>query len=244
MNYDEYKNLTEDEVKAIAEDMVEIKGHQVYFAEIEGHFGYCALVFCDGQHIHYADEEQLHYPESRYPDKASLRKRFIERLNEKLFTEDELAQPSDDYSERQAKEYFIRNYYPMRKEHVSMWYVGNPSEEQEAAKETMHPSFVAFAYFEDADFVRKLADLLGAFKAANDPLRDYEHAKAAFRYEMYNHEYAISWQGDWDVIRCFANVDGDNAHDMLPKTGWSEEVQRAYWDASMEVMEAYCKNPY
>jgi hypothetical protein len=89
---------------------------------------------------------------------------------------------------------------------------------------------------EDSDFARHIQDLYDAFSVANDPLRDYEHAYKAFLYEMYNHEYAISWQGDWEVIRCFANVDGYSADDMLPKTGWSDEIKRAYRDASRKAM--------
>ena len=33
---------------------------------------------------------------------------------------------------------------------------------------------------------------------------DAEFAEAAFLYEMDNHEYAINWSGDEDVLRCFA----------------------------------------
>lgn len=33
---------------------------------------------------------------------------------------------------------------------------------------------------------------------------DKEFAEAAFLYEMDNHEYAINWDGDADVLACFA----------------------------------------
>lgn len=35
-------------------------------------------------------------------------------------------------------------------------------------------------------------------------LQDEELAEAAFLYEMDNHEYAINWDGDADVLSCFA----------------------------------------
>ena len=35
-------------------------------------------------------------------------------------------------------------------------------------------------------------------------IEDNEFAEAAFLYEMDNHEYAINWSGDEDVLRCFA----------------------------------------
>ena len=42
-------------------------------------------------------------------------------------------------------------------------------------------------------------------KLKNDP----EFAEAAFLYEMDNHEYAINWSGDEDVLACFA-IDWDD----------------------------------
>lgn len=41
-------------------------------------------------------------------------------------------------------------------------------------------------------------------KEMQDKLKaDPEFAEAAFLYEMDNHEYAINWDGDDDVLRCF-----------------------------------------
>lgn len=34
-------------------------------------------------------------------------------------------------------------------------------------------------------------------------MKDEEFAEAAFLYEMDNHEYAINWSGDADVLSCF-----------------------------------------
>ena len=34
-------------------------------------------------------------------------------------------------------------------------------------------------------------------------LSDMDIAEAAFLYEMDNHEYAINWDGDYDVLNCF-----------------------------------------
>lgn len=35
-------------------------------------------------------------------------------------------------------------------------------------------------------------------------MQDEEFAEEAFLYEMNNHEYAINWEGDYDVCNCFA----------------------------------------
>lgn len=36
-----------------------------------------------------------------------------------------------------------------------------------------------------------------------EAMKNKEFAEAAFRYEMDNHEYAINWDGDDDVLGCF-----------------------------------------
>lgn len=41
-------------------------------------------------------------------------------------------------------------------------------------------------------------------KEIHEALKDEEFAEAAFLYEMDNHEYAINWDGDADVLACFA----------------------------------------
>lgn len=66
-------------------------------------------------------------------------------------------------------------------------------------------------------------------------MKDPEFAKAAFRYEMDNHEYAINWEGDADVLCCF---------------GWSPKsfadtadiaIQNAYLAARNEHIEHFRK---
>lgn len=41
-------------------------------------------------------------------------------------------------------------------------------------------------------------------KEMHNALLDVNFAEAAFLYEMDNHEYAINWDGDADVLGCFA----------------------------------------
>ena len=52
---------------------------------------------------------------------------------------------------------------------------------------------------------KKLIDMMKRHtKEVKDALiADKEFAEAAFLYEMDNHEYAINWDGDDDVLRCF-----------------------------------------
>lgn len=55
-----------------------------------------------------------------------------------------------------------------------------------------------------------------------EAMRNKEFAEAAFRYEMDNHEYAINWSGDEDVLDCFAM----NFED-LKKLGLMDAYRRA-----------------
>ena len=40
-------------------------------------------------------------------------------------------------------------------------------------------------------------------------MKDEDFAEAAFLYEMDNHEYAINWDGDEDVMSCFTIYEDD-----------------------------------
>ena len=239
MNIHEIEALDENAVKAMAKEAIEIKGHTVYLADLGGYFGYSALVFAEGRHIYHANDYALHHDNK---DGAELRKWYIETMAEKLFTEDEIKKPSNDYGERQAKEHYLRNYYPMRRDHQSIFcIVDEVAEWYKRDKESAIFSNIAFAYFkpEDRAFVEHLNELYEAFTACNNPLRDYEHAKAAFVYEMRNHEYPINWQGDFDVISCFAKVAYKSDGTEIDHTGWTDEIKRAYRDAAREVNKSW-----
>lgn len=64
-----------------------------------------------------------------------------------------------------------------------------------------------------------------------EAMRDKEFAEAAFRYEMDNHEYAINWSGDDDVLACFG-MD----YDDLEELGLKDAYRRAR-NAHMKFME-------
>lgn len=79
------------------------------------------------------------------------------------------------------------------------------------------------------------ADVIRAYFNREDPLpklmEDPDFAEDAFYYEMCNHEYGINWQGDWDVCRCFGDVDYDDTNDgldYLNQMGYNEDVKKAY----------------
>lgn len=52
------------------------------------------------------------------------------------------------------------------------------------------------------------ANIIHEFMEKENPIYEYmkdpEFAESAFLYEMYNHEYGINLQRDWDVLSCFS----------------------------------------
>lgn len=59
-------------------------------------------------------------------------------------------------------------------------------------------------------------------KELKEMMVNEEFAEAAFLYEMDNHEYAINWDGDADVLSCFAMNEED-----LVKLGLADAYIRA-----------------
>ena len=238
MTISEIQSLDENSVKAMAKEAIEIKGHTVYLVDLGGFFGYSALVFSERRHIYHANDYALHHAD-RKNDAQALRELYIRAMNEKLFTEDELRTPSDDYSEREAKDHYLHNYHPMKRDYQTIFCSFDKAAEwYKRDKESAIFSNIAFAYFkpEDRQFVEHLTELYESFKACNNPLRDYEHAKDAFEHEMWNHEYSINWQGDYDVISCFAQVSYKGDGTEIDQTGWMDEIKRAYHDAANNVL--------
>lgn len=59
-------------------------------------------------------------------------------------------------------------------------------------------------------FIEMLKRQMNELKIA---MKEEAFAEAAFLYEMDNHEYAINWDGDDDVLRCFG-MDFDDLREM------------------------------
>lgn len=67
---------------------------------------------------------------------------------------------------------------------------------------------------------------------------DKEFCREAFEYEMWNHEYPINWEGDYDVCSCFGHVEFDEckeAFDYLTELGFTAGVIKIYLDAASHV---------
>ena len=94
MVIDKIDSLTEKEAKELAIEIIEIKGHQCYLIDFDDRFGYSILIFKNGKHIYHADDYELHhgYTVKNY-GKEHLRKLYIEEMNNKLYTDEELLEP-------------------------------------------------------------------------------------------------------------------------------------------------------
>ena len=70
---------------------------------------------------------------------------------------------------------------------------------------------------------KRLVDMLKRHtEEVKAALQNEDFAEAAFLYEMDNHEYAINWSGDEDVLACFGM-----SVDDLKKSGLEDAYRRA-----------------
>ncbi len=235
--------MTEEKAAAIALETLNIKGHTIYLADFGGYFGYSCLVFLNGRHIHYANDYELHHPQKTQNE---LRTLYIKKMYNILFAPEEISEPLVDYDEYSRKEYYLRNYYGMQKDYVSMFQIFHTKqEEQEYKEKTAKMVFdpVSFAYYDDADFVKKHMELFRKLEATKNSMSDnFDYWKTAFKYEMNNHEYGINWQADYDTLSVFGGIqyhgdEEDEVEQYFNELRFTESQRKAYWAARREYLQ-------
>lgn len=233
------ESMSAADLASFAEEVETIKGHTVYYIDFGGYFGFSACVCADGRHIYYANDYELHH---NGKNRDELRELYRRELSGKLFTDEEL-QTVNRYDDYTAKSYYIRNYYAMRRPYISAFFIGSDAERTEIEKKTekmiFSPVFMAFYASENADFVKRGAELLrGLDEAEQRNKENAEYWKSAFLSEMYNHEYGINWQADYDVISCFGNCSGvedyTDAGELFTAAKFNEVQKAAYMAARRE----------
>ena len=237
--YDEIKQLSEKEADMLSIEKLDIKGFSVYLVDFGGYYGYSALVYGNGRHIYHVDDFELHH---KGKTRSELRALFIEKLSGKLFTEEEIAAPLKDYNEYTAKDYFIRNYWPMQFESISIFHCCKNDEERKAILDKVkdwHKSRLCMCWFKDLCNSNKAFELWLMLERAQVALKDnLEYWKNAFMYEMNNHEYGINWQADYDTLSAFGRIDyteADNEiEDYFNQLDFNETQRRAYIAALRE----------
>ena len=86
-------------------------------------------------------------------------------------------------------------------------------------------------------YLKKDAEIIRAYFSKQDELselmKDKTFATEAFLYEMNNHEYAINWQGDYDVCSCFCkcNFSEDKTFVEYLTEGTMESLIPAFMEA-------------
>lgn len=115
-NIDNIEALTYSEAKKIASDEMIIKGHNCLFVDLEEYFGYSVLVFKNQKHIYSANDYALYY---KSEGRKLLKKYYVQILNIKLFTDEELMQDVSSYDDYRLKNYFLRNYWIKRFDYLS-----------------------------------------------------------------------------------------------------------------------------
>ena len=209
----EIEALTLAEVIIINEADVEINGHDIYFVDFGGYFGYSALVFKDGAHIYYANDYELHH---KGKNKEELKAWYMETLPNKVFTDEDLAVVKN-YTDYENKDYFLRNYYIQRIPYETAFHIYHNETEEKEFKRKIKGMFynpISFCYVEPKykEFCKTQAELLGKLESAKEAASNgsFEYWKDAFLSEMFNHEYGIAWDADYNVISCFASIGYNN----------------------------------
>lgn len=234
------ESLTEAQAKEISLESMQIKEHNIYFIEFEGGFGYSCLVFKNNHHIHYANDYELHHSKKT---REELRQIYIKEMNEKLFIEAEISEPLKNYVEYTNKRYFLHNYYGMQVDYISIF--GNPKEHPNFEKEVegMIYNPIAFSYMYDGEFVKHHIELFEQLEEASaKTVNDYEYLKKAYLYEMYDHEYGINWEADYDVLSCFGKIqyhgDSDTAlEEYFNELNFNDIQRKAYIDARAKYLK-------
>ena len=198
MNITTIENLTYEEAKNIALENLTIKDHDCFLVDFSGYFGYSILVFKNGKHIYHANDYELHH---RYLVKENgrdaLRAYYIKEMNGKLYTDAEMMEEPISYDEYEKKNHFLRNYYIMRYDYESIFFIGTDAEREERKKriEKNYPYYnpVSFCYVAEPEIVniqKKYLEILqNAYKHL---LNDLEIFQEMVKKELANHEACIT----------------------------------------------------
>ena len=236
-NIHEIEALTEEQLSGLAAEKTGIKGHTIYFVDFGGYFGYSCCVFHSGHHVYYANDYQLHHPGKTAEELHDL---YLKEIESKLFTDEEIGEPLTSYEEYRRKESFLRNYYVMRTDYVSLFHIAGTDEEEAARKKKLREMYydpISFAAVPDSSFVDRHIELFEALETAKKAtVTNYEYQKNAFLTEMFNHEYGINWDADRDTLSAFGTFDRstESIEECFAQLKFNDIQKRAYADARSE----------
>lgn len=174
---------------------------------------------------------------------------YINGLKYKLFTSEDMKTVTS-YEDAEYKDHWIRNYYPQEFKHYSMFCLTDSPEsklidELKAAKK-VYTSTVCFCYFEDIYPVEQAKKMLNDLNKARENANTLEYWVNAFEHELYNHEYLINLQGNWDLFSAFGNVvyKGDKLEGMAEIADYMKQLgifDKMHLDAFKQAYDNYYK---
>lgn len=239
----EIEAITENQAREMSSDMMVIKEHNIYFIDFGGYFKYSFLVFKNNHHIYHANDYELHHKGKTQEELKAL---YINKANNILFTEEEIMGPIKDYEEYVRKDDFLHNYYTQRADYISCFGIFDTKEEEKAHEEKVKGltlNRVGFCYMADKEFVKHHVALHKQLEIAKAKMQDdYDFLKDAFLKEMYNYEYPINWQGNYDVLSCFGNItynSEDNFDKYFDELDFTETQRRAYVSARSQCLQEW-----
>ena len=236
----EIENLSESEVQKMAEEKVVVKGFNIYLVNLGEYFGYSAMVFKDNHQIKYANDYQLHHPAK---SKGELKDLYLRVLSCRLFTDEEILEPLKSDEDYRRKKDFLINLYALQSDYISFFGYFKTDEERQKVLDKvkgMYTNQVGMCWMYDKAFVEKHEKLWNALCEKHEhAMKSFEYCKSVFLYEMFNHEYGINWQADYDVLNCFCDVayKDEGTLEYLERTDFSDMQKKAYLAARREYFE-------
>lgn len=195
-NITSIENITYEEAKKNALETMKIKDHDCFFVDFGGCFGYSVLIFRNGKHIHYANDYELHHGYLvEEQGKEALRQYYIDTMNGKLFTDEELLQGVTSYDEYKCKDYFLRNYWIMQFDGLSIFGIGEKDQKEFDEAKPNFPFYnpVSFCYVADVEIVEKSKMFSEHLEKAYAELKTNDEAfRDMVRRELANHEACIT----------------------------------------------------
>lgn len=192
MTITEIENLNFEDAKKMAIEIINIKGHQCIFADLGKYFGYSVLVFRNSKHIYHVNDYQLHHSEKTINE---LKNYYIKSLNKRLFTDAELLEPIKTYEDYEIKSYFVRNYWIMQFDYLSMFRIGEKTEKEFDAKISQYPYLnkYSFCYVKDENIIKQQAKFMGNLKNGYKKLKNsLDTFTEMVKTELENHEACIT----------------------------------------------------
>lgn len=197
MSIDNIENMTYEQAKSLAEDMMEIKEHDCFFVDLGERLGFSVLVYKEGRHIYYANDYELHHHLTvRKGGKEALKKLYEKEMKNRLFTHTELLSPIATYDEYMNKEYFLRNYWIMHYDSLSIFYIRNEEADkkfEEKRKSFPYYNAICSCYVADKAIVKKAQIYMRHLNKAFRKLKMDEMCfQKMIRYELANHDAHVS----------------------------------------------------